>query len=411
MSEFDGPQNAESAKDYKQKILTQEYARMTRENQAAWSDFDRSGYDHIVALETNYSLYEAVEPAFAAMQRARMVKEMAPGLFPPQVLPGYGDVPIPNGSDIVFQFTYAEGGFMQLRNMPREDGTTIPVLLECHKTKSGYDPISMVLLSDVGNDKVQNWYQDEYLPDIRVGQQLFEHVGVSWDVIQTVSPEDKRAMLATWKELNGLPETEGQSAPVAPTSESPTESTEQITPADFKTLDKARKKFVKAVLPGAQFLQNSRQRDLAHVESEYIEELKKMVNQNPDAVDKICINERLLRLTALSNQLKVRTRVDRAMQVGPAALMVPVGAGAGAAAGFSFAPDRPIASVIGALVGAVSGWSLQRSFSHDFSRKMERMSLFPGPKSDSINPRDIAAQFQQEKLIAQRNADISSKPL
>src|SRR2546429_477985 len=105
MPESDGAfPNAESAKNYKLQILTEEYSHLTRENKEAWIAFKPDGYDHRMELKTPYGEYEAEEPLFAATQRARMLQEINSKLFPPHVLPGFGDTPIPEDSDIDFQF-------------------------------------------------------------------------------------------------------------------------------------------------------------------------------------------------------------------------------------------------------------------------------------------------------------------
>ena len=161
------------------------------------------------------------------------------------------------------------------------------------------------------------------------------------------------------------------------------------------------------MLPGTRYLQNRREPHLAQLQVDYVSALDTLIAQGYPA-EKLYLNERRLRLAALSKQMRVRARVDKIKQVGPPAVALPI-VGVGGAAVSYLITEKPVVAAGVGLVSALVAAVMFRDESKSFNKRMKNISSFSFAAHESIPAKDLAAQFKQEREIVALKTKISSK--
>jgi len=390
--------NVDSLKNPAQKILTQEYSHLTTLNRSTWLEFQpkniRTASD--IEIHSQFPEYEEKERRFTFIQRQTMLKAL--GLMP-KTLDGKGDIPVQKDSDVAFQYTFSSGDVYQLRYVHRtEDDVNIPVFSIYSKTKDGYDPEKIVLLSE---DTAQET-KERYEANQQIDKMLFDRVGVDSDMLQEIEIEEKQAMLDAWEKIHAIEAVEPERE-----IRQDVETAEDID-IDLTYLSKIRMKLVKAMLPGSGFLKNRRDRQYPHLKAAYYQELHNVIETSNVDYQTIYHNERLMRLAGLSKQLHLRTKSAKIGQVAIPTVGIAIKA-AVAAPGVAIIGsmehwDLKKSLIGGGILGGILGLVIHYDHKRGYKERVTNVHAFSEDDQDLAHP-TVDQQLQAEIALANKNID------
>lgn len=376
--------NPDQLVTHEHRILQAEFEGLTILNEAEIRDFDPHGQiDNVdIALQTTFPEYEESEKKISEAMRSRMLHNLGLSF---EFLPS-------EDPDNLFQYTYRDGEIHQIRLMSLKNGIKTPVHTSLGKASDG-SPIERVsLLSFNGAEELKARFES-YLDEHKVNERLKRQFDLDDDFLKLsgLTFEDKQAMLAAFDEIQAL---------------------EVIRP-DLKELDKIREKFARSMIPSTGFMEAIFANQEDKIMEEYERQFSELVGRShmdKKSRKELAYSERLLRLSALERQLKIRRRN---VKLGAAVTTIVVtlfGAGTGAVAGVMMITEAgqdmssfpAVQAAIGGVIGGGAGLSIGLEGVVRVRRRAKYTSSGFLPIADSAEESkgSLRKQFQHERRLA-----------
>ncbi len=350
-----------------QKKLREGFENLQAVNQATIAEFDPTIPNARASIILRASS-EKAEPIIARRMRTNMLHKL--NLYP-RITPEENN-PDP---DILFEYHYSGGEVEQIKNISRVDGVKIPVftvIIRDNNSPNGLESIEL-LSHDLATQEIKEI--QSYIQEYKLNERLSKEFGLDPSFIEKagLSLQDKQAMIDSYDAITGMPTTEAEK------------------------LQKPRERLVKAMLPAIGMLKNRRDRQLPHLRAQYQYEVSQVIEKDKltgDNLDEFYQRERLLRLSALNQQLRTRKGVVKTSLAAITTGFTAASAGIGAVVGLS--ESYGLTPVKGAIIGGIGGLAFGVEKIREYRKRSNQIADF-----SAINPQvNLGEQLQTEKYVA-----------
>jgi len=272
-----------------QVLLRDGFAERTAENTEILTEFDPSTEDFdlwYLGLESTFEEADDAEPLLAEQHRNKMLADLGLNFTHLEQ----------DDPDLIFQYTYDDASTRQMRYITRADGARIVTeMLVSQEGQMQY----LALLTDrrAGENA---WEYQAQVDDFHITKELAGRLGV----------DDVHELVEQTKNLNTDEKTAMLEELRAAQAQSDSELGEQLV-LDDQALNKARKRYVKAVMPALGLLEIWRKRHQEARAVEYItavEHTAFALEMGPDQLEQHNALEQAKRHAELNKQLELRKR-------------------------------------------------------------------------------------------------------
>jgi hypothetical protein len=272
-----------------QVLLRDGFAETVAENVEALAGFDPSTEDFdlwYLGLESTFPEADDAEPVLAERYRNKMLADLGLSFTSLEQ----------DDPDFIFQYTYEDASTRQMRYITRADGARIVTeMLISQEGQMQY----LALLTDRRAEE-NAWEYQAQVDDYNITAELANRLGVedAYELIEQTKEMDLAEKIAMLEELR------------AAQAQSDSELGEQLVLND-QALNKARKRYVKAVMPALGLLETWRKPHQEARAVEYIaavEHTAFALEMGPDQLEQHNALEQAKRHAELNKQLELRKR-------------------------------------------------------------------------------------------------------